>query len=63
MEESRSINWEKGSRTRGIHRIAFELEVLKITENRYLESRQFAERCRNITCHNRNFWMREGALL
>ena len=40
--------------------IASELEVLKIGT---LESRQFAERCRNITCHNRNFWMREGALL
>ena len=27
------------------------------------ESRQYAERCRNITCHNRNFWMKEGVLL
>ena len=27
------------------------------------ESRQYAERCRKITCHNRNFWMKEGVLL
>lgn len=27
------------------------------------ESRQYAGRCRNVTCHNRNFWMKEGVLL